>query len=182
MNLTQTYESNTRRFILKRRQLNILHSQNTTTFKPENILPYILESNPRPFYSFRGLKNQMRIRIACGLDSQSWTGFWKNDIAAVRTARTKQYNNLLFYLFIILYDILYNIYSLLFIRPSVITHNWINLPCRQGTVEGKVLIRTANYFRLRNRQKLVRIRFENIRYLQLDTVCTVHFVEFYYFN
>ena len=25
--------------------------------------PYILESNPHPFYSFRGLKNQMRIRI-----------------------------------------------------------------------------------------------------------------------
>jgi len=34
-------------------------------------LTYILESNPHPFYSFRGLKNQMRIRIACGLDSQS---------------------------------------------------------------------------------------------------------------
>jgi hypothetical protein len=25
-------------------------------------LPYILESNPHPFYSFGGLKNQMRIR------------------------------------------------------------------------------------------------------------------------
>jgi len=34
-------------------------------------LPYILESNPHTFYSFRGLKNQMRIRIACGLDSRS---------------------------------------------------------------------------------------------------------------
>ena len=34
-------------------------------------IPYILESNPHPFYSFRGLKNQMRIRIACGLDSRS---------------------------------------------------------------------------------------------------------------
>jgi len=34
-------------------------------------LPYILESNPHPFYSFRGLKRQMRIRIACGLDSRS---------------------------------------------------------------------------------------------------------------
>jgi len=31
-------------------------------------LPYILESNPRPFYSFRGLKNQMRIRFAV----ESW--------------------------------------------------------------------------------------------------------------
>jgi len=29
-----------------------------------NKLPYILESNPHPFYSFRGLKNQTGIRIA----------------------------------------------------------------------------------------------------------------------
>jgi hypothetical protein len=37
----------------------------------------------------------------------------------------------------------------------------MSLPCRQGAVEGKVRIRTANknFFRLRNRQKLVRIRF-----------------------
>ena len=61
------------------------------------ILPYILESNPHPFYSFRGLKNQMWIRIACGLDSRSRAGFWKNDGAAVRAVRTIQYNNLLFY-------------------------------------------------------------------------------------
>jgi len=27
-------------------------------------IPYILESNPHPFYSFRGLKNQIQIRIA----------------------------------------------------------------------------------------------------------------------
>jgi hypothetical protein len=40
-------------------------------------VPYILESNPHPFYSFRGLKNQMRIRIACGLDSRSRGGFKK---------------------------------------------------------------------------------------------------------
>ena len=40
-------------------------------------VPYILEYNPHPFYSFRGLKNQMRIRIACGLDSLSRAGFWK---------------------------------------------------------------------------------------------------------
>ena len=46
-------------------------------------IPYILESNPHPFYGFRGLKNQMRIRIACGLDSRSRAGFWKNDRAAV---------------------------------------------------------------------------------------------------
>jgi len=60
-------------------------------------IPYILESNPHPFYSFRGLKYQMRIRIACGLDSRSWAGFWKNDRAAVRVVRTIQYNNLLFF-------------------------------------------------------------------------------------
>ena len=40
--------------------LNMLH-----------MLPYILESNLYPFYSFKGVKNQMRIRIACGLDSRS---------------------------------------------------------------------------------------------------------------
>ena len=107
-------------------------------------IPYILESNLHPFYSFSGPKNQMWIRIACGLDLRSWAGFWKNDRAAVRVVRTIQHNNLLFYLFIILYNILYNIYNLLFIRLAVITHNWISLPCRQGAVEGKVRIRTAN--------------------------------------
>ena len=53
-------------------------------------IPYILESNPHPFYCFRGLKNQMRIRIAGGLDSRSRAGFWKNDRAAVRAVRTIQ--------------------------------------------------------------------------------------------
>jgi len=52
--------------------------------------PYILESNPHPFYSFKVLKNQMRLRIACGLDSRSRAGFWKNDRAAVRAVRTIQ--------------------------------------------------------------------------------------------
>ena len=47
-------------------------------------IPYILESNPHPFYSFRGLKNQMQIRIACGLDLRSRAGFWKKGRAAVR--------------------------------------------------------------------------------------------------
>jgi len=46
-------------------------------------IPYILGSNPHPFYSFRGLKNQMRIRVACRLDSRLWAGFWKNDRATV---------------------------------------------------------------------------------------------------
>ena len=54
-----------------------------------NIL-YILESNPHPFYSFRGLEDQIGIRIACGLDSRSRAGFWKNDRAAVRAIRTIQ--------------------------------------------------------------------------------------------
>jgi len=31
-------------------------------------IPYILKSNPHPFYSFRGLKNQMRIRFV----AKSW--------------------------------------------------------------------------------------------------------------
>ena len=53
-------------------------------------IPYILESNPHPFYGFRGLKNQMRIRIACGLDSWSRAGFWKNNRAGVRAVRTIQ--------------------------------------------------------------------------------------------
>jgi hypothetical protein len=44
---------------------------------------YILESNPHPFYSFRVLKNQIPIRIMCGLDSRSRAGFWKNDRAYV---------------------------------------------------------------------------------------------------
>jgi len=99
-----------------------LHTLNTV----ENIflyqLPYILESNPRPFYSFRGLRNKMRIRIACGLDSRSWDVFWKNGRADVRAVRKIQHNNLLFYL---LFIILYNIYNLLFTRLAVITHNWI---------------------------------------------------------
>jgi hypothetical protein len=51
-------------------------------------VPYILESNPHPFYSFRGLKNLMRIRIACGLDSRSRAGFWKIYRAAVSAVRT----------------------------------------------------------------------------------------------
>jgi hypothetical protein len=107
----------------------------------KNNVPYIRESNPHPFYSFRGLKHQMRIRIMCGLDSWSWAGVWKNDRAAVHAVRAIQYNNLLFYL---LFIILYNIYNLLYIRLAIITHNWISLPCRQGTVEGKLLIRTTN--------------------------------------
>ena len=53
-------------------------------------IPYILKSNPHPFYSFSGLKNQMRITIVCGLDSRSRAGFWKNYGAAVCAIRTIQ--------------------------------------------------------------------------------------------
>ena len=84
-------------------------------------LLYILESNPHPFYSFRELKNQMQIRITCGLHLRSRAGLWKNDRAAVHAVITIQYNNLLF----IIYNILYNIYNLLFIRIPVNTHNEI---------------------------------------------------------
>jgi len=66
------------------------------------LIPYILKSNPHPFYSFRWLKNQTRITIMCGLYSRSRAGFWKNDAAAVRAIRTMQYNNLLFYLSLII--------------------------------------------------------------------------------
>jgi hypothetical protein len=56
----------------------------------------------------------MRITIACGLDSRSRAGFWKNDGAAVRAVRTIQY----FVSFI-------TTYYVLFIRFAVITHNWV---------------------------------------------------------
>jgi hypothetical protein len=69
-----------------------------------SIIPYIFESNPHPFYSFRGLKYQMRITSACGLDSRSRAGFWKNDRATVHAVRTIQYNNLLFYSLLIILE------------------------------------------------------------------------------
>jgi hypothetical protein len=69
--------------------------------KTNKELPYILKSNPHPFYSFRGLKNQMRIRIACGLVSRSRAKKKKNDRAAARAVRTIKDNNLLFCLLFI---------------------------------------------------------------------------------
>jgi hypothetical protein len=56
----------------------------------DSYVPYILESNPHPFYSCKGLKGQMRIRIECGLDSRSSAGVWPNDRASVRAVRTIQ--------------------------------------------------------------------------------------------
>jgi hypothetical protein len=41
-----------------------LNSFEVYTVYGRSDIPYILESNPHPFCSFRGLKNQMRIRIA----------------------------------------------------------------------------------------------------------------------
>jgi len=63
-------------------------------------IPYSLECNPHSFYSFRGLKKQMRIRIVCGLDLRLWAGFWKNDRAAVRAVKTIRYkiNYFIYYL------------------------------------------------------------------------------------
>jgi len=136
-------------------------------------LPYTLESNPHPFYSFRGLKYQMRIRIACGLDSRSWARFWKNDRAAVRAVRTIQYNNLLFHFFI------YNMYCIIFIicysshSPSSpitqslsVTQSLPSSSSPSSSHRCRLELRTnIFFFRLRNRQNLVRFRFENIRYL-----------------
>jgi hypothetical protein len=68
-----------------------------------DVIPYILEFNPRPFYIFKGLKYQMRITITCGLDSRSRAGFWKKKIEPLYVpVRTIQYNNLLFYLLLII--------------------------------------------------------------------------------
>jgi hypothetical protein len=44
------------------------------------VVPYILESNPQLFAVSEGQNTQMRIRIACGLDSRSRAGFWKKMI------------------------------------------------------------------------------------------------------
>jgi len=59
----------------------------------------------------------MRITIACGLDSWSRAGFWKNYGATVHAVRTIQYNNLLFYLLLIV------IYYLSDSPPSLITES-----------------------------------------------------------
>jgi len=67
--------------------LNVVAKNKTSG--PQEI-PYILGSDPHPFYGFRMLINQMRIRITRGLDSRSRAEFWKNDRAAVRAVRTIQ--------------------------------------------------------------------------------------------
>ena len=111
----------------------------------------------------------MRIRIACGLDSRSSAGFWKNGRAAVRAVRKIQQNNLLFYLlFKILYNILYNIYYSSDSPSSLITESVCLVG--KGRLKEKCGLEPRTnffFFRLRNRQKLVWIRFENIRYVLL---------------
>ena len=42
----------------------MINLQARRSLKIKQDLPYILESKTRPFYSFRGLKNQMWIRFA----------------------------------------------------------------------------------------------------------------------
>ena len=115
-------------------------------------VPYILESNPHRFYNFRGQKNQMRIRIACGLDSRSWAGFWKNYRAAVRAVRTIQYNNLLFYLLFIIYYIIFIIYYSSDSPSSLITES-VCLVGKEWLKEKCGLEPRTNFFffRLRNR-------------------------------
>jgi len=88
------------------RSLQENHHQSQRTL----LLLYILESNSHPFYSFRGLKNHMRIRIVCGLDSRSWAGFWKNDTSRC----TCRKNNTIIYYFIY-YLKYYIIYYIIFI-------------------------------------------------------------------
>jgi hypothetical protein len=44
------------------------HDVQTAGFNTAQNLPYNLKSNPHPFYSFRGLNNQMHIRFAV----ESW--------------------------------------------------------------------------------------------------------------
>ena len=63
--------------------MSVMHIHVLTVFSM--YLPYILESNPHLFYSFRGLKKNR-----CGLESRSRAGFWKNDTAAVRAVKTIQ--------------------------------------------------------------------------------------------
>ena len=73
----------------------------------------------------------MRLTIACGLDSRSRAGFWKNDGASVRAVRTIQYNNLLFYL---LLNIIYYSSDLL---SSLITESFIRAQTRLRTLVEK---------------------------------------------
>jgi hypothetical protein len=49
--------------IINTEKIKYMFAGHTNSMLPPEI-PYILESNPHPFYSFRGLKNQMRIRFA----------------------------------------------------------------------------------------------------------------------
>ena len=97
----------------------------------------------------------MRIRIACGLDLRPLAGFWKND-RAVRAVRKIKYNSLLFYLLFIIFIIYYSSDS-----PSSLITESVCLVGKGRLKERCGLEPRTNFFfvRLRNRQKLVRIRF-----------------------
>jgi hypothetical protein len=58
------------RYRLSKPALRYEEEIRTISFENKSVLPYILKSNPRYFFSFGGLKNQMQIRFACGLNSQ----------------------------------------------------------------------------------------------------------------
>ena len=122
-------------------------------------VPYILESNPHPFYSFRGLKNQKQIRITCGLDSRSWAGFWK--MIELLYVPQKQYNTIIYYLYYIIFIIYYSSDS----PSSLITESVCLVGKRRLKERCRLELWTNFFFYLRNRQKLVQIRFENIQYV-----------------
>jgi len=81
---------------------------------------YILKTNPHLFYSFRGLKNQMRIRITCGLDSRSRAGFWKNDTSHCTCCKN---NTIIYYLYYIIHYIIFIIYYSSDLPSSLITES-----------------------------------------------------------
>ena len=87
----------------------------------------------------------------------------KNDRAAVRAVKTIQQ----FVLFIIYNIICYIIFIIYYSSdpPSSLINESICLVGKGRLKERCGLEPRTNFFRLRNRQKLVRIRFENIRYI-----------------
>jgi len=63
--MTDADDSATMYFLCKTHCISTCAAQerDSTMTNVTNKILYILESNPHPFYSFRGLKNQMRIRF-----------------------------------------------------------------------------------------------------------------------
>jgi len=101
-------------------------------------IPYILESNPHPFYSFRGLKHQMRIRFTV----VSWILEKTVELAIKWPLHTRRGSRITV--------------------KALATSNIMQALCLEG--KGRLKERCGleprtNIFRLRNRQKLMRIRF-----------------------